>query len=131
MIIDKTYLVEFLIVSLNSTSIYITILLDWISLLFIRFVFFISSIVVLYRDQYMGEDKFLNRFIFLVIIFVFSIILLIIRPNLISILLGWDGLGLVSYALVIFYQNTKSFNAGILTALTNRIGDAALLVSIA
>jgi NADH-ubiquinone oxidoreductase chain 5 len=36
---------------------------------------------------------------------------LIIRPNLISMLLGWDGLGLVSYCLVIYYQNVKSNNA--------------------
>lgn len=58
-------------------------------------------------------------------------IALIIRPNLIRILLGWDGLGLVSYALVIYYQNVKSFNAGMLTALSNRIGDVIILVSIA
>lgn len=57
--------------------------------------------------------------------------LLIISPNLIRILLGWDGLGLVSYCLVIYYQNVKSYNAGIITALTNRIGDVALLISIA
>ena len=60
-----------------------------------------------------------------------SIILLIISPNLISILLGWDGLGLVSYCLVIYFQNVKSYNAGMLTALSNRIGDVALLLAIA
>jgi NADH-ubiquinone oxidoreductase chain 5 len=63
--------------------------------------------------------------------FVLSIILLIISPNLIRILLGWDGLGLISYCLVIYFQNIKSYNAGILTALSNRIGDVALLIAIA
>ena len=57
--------------------------------------------------------------------------LLIISPNMIRILLGWDGLGLVSYCLVIYYQNVKSYNAGILTALSNRIGDVTLLIVIA
>lgn len=46
------------------------------------------------------------------------------------ILLGWDGLGLVSYALVIYYQNEKSSAAGILTALSNRVGDAAILCGV-
>jgi NADH-ubiquinone oxidoreductase chain 5 len=79
----------------------------------------------------MGGDLSINRFIYLVVIFVFSIIILIIRPNLIRVLLGWDGLGLVSYCLVIYFQNIKSYNAGILTALSNRIGDVALLIAIA
>jgi NADH-ubiquinone oxidoreductase chain 5 len=95
------------------------------------FVLLISSLVIFYRKEYISEDKYINRFILLVVIFVFSIIILIISPNLISILLGWDGLGLVSYCLVIYFQNVKSYNAGILTALSNRIGDVFLLLAIA
>ena len=49
----------------------------------------------------------------------------------ISILLRWDGLGLVSCLLVIYYQNVRSFGAGMLTVLSNRIGDVALLIVIA
>lgn len=99
--------------------------------MFISFVLYISRLVIFYRKEYIKEEVFIKRFILLVYLFIVSIILLIISPNLISILLGWDGLGLVSYCLVIYYQNNKSFNAGILTALTNRIGDIALLLSIA
>lgn len=53
--------------------------------------------------------------------------ILILRPNFISILLGWDGLGVTSYILVIYFQREKSFRAGLITALTNRLGDAGLL----
>jgi NADH-ubiquinone oxidoreductase chain 5 len=92
---------------------------------------FISSLVIYYSKDYISEDLFINRFIILVLLFVFSIMIIILSPNLIRILLGWDGLGLVSYCLVIYYQNVKSYNAGILTALSNRLGDVALLISIA
>ncbi|KAG7153439.1 NADH-ubiquinone oxidoreductase chain 5-like 6, partial [Homarus americanus] len=67
---------------------------------------------------------------YLVLPCVLSIGALIVRPNIIRILLGWDGLGLVSYALVIFYQNEKSANAGILTVVSNRVGDVAILLRI-
>nr|ALO76308.1 NADH deshydrogenase subunit 5 [Rhagium mordax] len=128
---DFNLIIELNLLTLNSLSVIMTILLDWMSLLFMSFVLFISSMVIYYSQEYMFGDENLNRFIYLVIMFVLSMMLLIISPNLISILLGWDGLGLVSYCLVIYYQNVKSFNAGMLTALSNRIGDVALLMSIA
>lgn len=130
-LIEISYFFEWEVLSLNSISLVITILFDWISLLFMSFVLIISSLVIFYRKEYISEDININRFIILVLIFVFSIILLIISPNLVRILLGWDGLGLVSYCLVIYFQNVKSYNAGILTALSNRIGDVALLLAIA
>ena len=95
------------------------------------FVFIISSLVILYSDDYIFGDLNIVRFILLVLMFVVSMIFLIISPNVISILLGWDGLGLVSYLLVIYYQNVRSFGAGMLTVLSNRIGDVALLMVIA
>nr|QNE85421.1 NADH dehydrogenase subunit 5 [Tarnania fenestralis] len=131
MFYDLVYFIEFEIVSLNSCSLFFTILLDWMSLLFMSFVLLISSLVIFYSKEYMSEDKNINRFIILVLMFVLSMMLLIISPNLISILLGWDGLGLVSYCLVIYFQNVKSYSAGMLTALSNRIGDVALLMAIA
>nr|APX39999.1 NADH dehydrogenase subunit 5 [Cryptocephalus obliteratifer] len=129
--IDYVLIVELNLLSFNSSSIIMSILFDWMSLLFISFVAFISCAVIFYSNEYMFGDYNINRFILLVVLFVVSMILLIISPNLISILLGWDGLGLVSYCLVIYYQNVKSFNAGMLTALTNRVGDVALLMAIA
>nr|AVN67782.1 NADH dehydrogenase subunit 5 [Periplaneta brunnea] len=128
---DIIYFIEWEIISLNSGSIIMTFLFDWMSLMFLGFVFFISSLVILYSDDYMAGDLNINRFIFLVLMFVLSMMFLIISPNLISILLGWDGLGLVSYCLVIYYQNVKSYNAGMITALSNRIGDVCLLMAIA
>uniref|UniRef100_A0AAU6QFP2 NADH-ubiquinone oxidoreductase chain 5 n=1 Tax=Nepsalus decorillus TaxID=2950594 RepID=A0AAU6QFP2_9NEOP len=128
---DLVIFIEWEILSLNTSLVVMTILLDWMSLIFMSFVLFISSMVIYYSDDYMSGDENLLRFIILVLMFVLSMMFLIISPNLISILLGWDGLGLVSYCLVIYYQNVKSYNAGMITALTNRIGDVALLLSIA
>nr|ANJ70572.1 NADH dehydrogenase subunit 5 [Nebria brevicollis] len=130
LLIDYVIFIEWEILSLNSNSIVMSILLDWMSLMFMSFVLFISSMVIFYSNEYMSGDMNINRFIMLVLMFVFSMMLLIISPNLISILLGWDGLGLVSYCLVIYYQNIKSYNAGMLTALMNRIGDVMLLIAI-
>nr|ATN23498.1 NADH dehydrogenase subunit 5 [Lema sp. EMHAU-15071010] len=131
LLVDYILLIELELIEFNSINLMMVILLDWMSLLFMSFVLLISSLVIYYSDEYMNNDKNLKRFILLVVLFVLSMMLLIISPNLISILLGWDGLGLVSYCLVIYYQNVRSFNAGMLTVLSNRIGDVAFLMSIA
>jgi len=52
------------------------------------FVFIISSLVILYSDDYIFGDLNIVRFISLVLMFVISIMFLIISPNIISILLG-------------------------------------------
>nr|YP_010946889.1 NADH dehydrogenase subunit 5 [Sorineuchora formosana]WGO57646.1 NADH dehydrogenase subunit 5 [Sorineuchora formosana] len=122
--------VEWKLISLNSVDIVMSLLFDWMSLTFMGFVLFISSLVILYSGFYMYGDLTICRFIFLVLLFVLSMMFLIVSPNMVSILLGWDGLGLVSYCLVIYYQNVKSYNAGMLTALSNRVGDVFLLMII-
>nr|YP_010852763.1 NADH dehydrogenase subunit 5 [Neope ramosa]WGL40130.1 NADH dehydrogenase subunit 5 [Neope ramosa] len=128
---EMVMFLEWEIISFNSMNLVMSILLDPVSLMFMMFVSLISSSVIFYSKSYMGSELNLNRFIILVLLFVFSMILLIISPNIISIILGWDGLGLVSYCLVIYYQNMKSYNAGMLTVLSNRIGDVMILMVIA
>nr|ALA08465.1 NADH dehydrogenase subunit 5 [Dynomene pilumnoides] len=127
---NYTSVIEWDIMTLNSLCFVFVMIFDWISLMFLSFVLLISSMVLYYSGDYMMGDSNFNRFMYLVLAFVFSMGMMILSPNLISILLGWDGLGLVSYALVIFYQNEKSANAGMLTVLSNRVGDVAILLSI-
>jgi len=90
----------------------------------------ISSRVFIFSSSYIKLDKFYYRFHFLLLSFVISIILLIFSPNLIRILIGWDGLGIRSYLLVIYYTTPKSYNAGIITFARNRIGDALIIIRI-
>lgn len=128
---DYGIIFEWVLLRCNSINIELLVYVDWLALLFIRFIFMISSLILLYRYEYMRERKFLSRFIYLVILFIFSMILMIFSPRIIRILFGWDGLGLVSYCLIIYYQNYMSYNSGIVTVLCNRIGDVGLLLCVA
>lgn len=129
-LIDQRLVLEWLVIRINRINIEFLIFFDWVRILFISIVLFISSIVLIYRIVYIGENKFLIRYYLLVLIFVFSIVLIIISPNVIRVIIGWDGLGLVSFCLVVFYQNYVSYNSGILTVLTNRFGDVMILIVI-
>nr|YP_009412984.1 NADH dehydrogenase subunit 5 [Vaejovis smithi]APW29076.1 NADH dehydrogenase subunit 5 [Vaejovis smithi] len=133
MMMEKEWaiLFHFNFIEVKSCKMEMFIILDWISMIFSSAVLFISSMVIIFSEEYMETDIFKNRFTLMILLFVLSMFLLILSPNMMSILLGWDGLGLVSYCLVIYYQNPRSYNAGMLTVLSNRIGDVLILVSIA
>ncbi|KAG5335684.1 NU5M oxidoreductase, partial [Acromyrmex charruanus] len=45
------------------------------------------------------------KFNYLLLLFILSIALTVIRPNIIRVLVGWDDLGVLSYCLVIYYHN--------------------------
>uniref|UniRef100_A0AAU6QG39 NADH-ubiquinone oxidoreductase chain 5 n=1 Tax=Prionospio sp. 1 MH-2023 TaxID=3058460 RepID=A0AAU6QG39_9ANNE len=127
---EKLFIIDWIISSFTS-PITMTLIVDPHGTILSAAVLFISANVMMFAQSYMKGDPFLNRFILLVLLFVASMNLLVFIPNLITLLLGWDGLGLVSFLLVIYYQNPKSLAAGMITALTNRIGDVLILISIA
>lgn len=58
-----------------------------------------------------------------------SILLLVFSGNFVVTIVGWDGLGLVSFLLVIFYSNSSRLESGLVTMFRNRVGDAFFLLS--
>nr|YP_009019488.1 NADH dehydrogenase subunit 5 [Amphiascoides atopus]AHB52771.1 NADH dehydrogenase subunit 5 [Amphiascoides atopus] len=119
------------LLKIEGLALSLVLILDVYSLSFLISVLLISSCVIMFSSSYMAAEKFFTRFHLLVLSFVTAMGLLIFSPNMLSVLLGWDGLGLTSYLLVVYFQSSKSYNAGMLTALSNRIGDVLILTSIA
>lgn len=130
MLAGSTAVLEWDMFTVSGINIRVPILLDKVSLTFSAVVLTISFRVMLFSSSYISGDRNLEYFIFIVLIFILSINLLIYSPNLISLLVGWDGLGFTSYLLVIYYGNRNSLAAGIITAITNRIGDALLILAV-
>jgi len=107
------------------------IFVDYIRVIFCSTVMIIFLNVIYFRKNfYMSKRKNFLRFHMLVYVFVFSIFVLIFRPNLFRLIIGWDGLGLRSFFLVCYYQNPNRLNSRLLTVFINRVGDSFFLVSI-
>ena len=127
---NKMIMLELPLLSPTPSSLSLSLVIDPISLIFLSIVTLISTCVYNFRKGYIESEPHLNRFSALVLSFILSIYLLISIPNIITLLLGWDGLGLTSFLLIIYYQNPKSLGAGIFTFISNRIGDALIIISV-
>uniref|UniRef100_UPI0030FEA983 NADH dehydrogenase subunit 5 n=1 Tax=Austropallene halanychi TaxID=3135633 RepID=UPI0030FEA983 len=125
-----SYIVDINIMSMNSIIPMMSFIIDIYSLSFSSFVCVISSSVFLFSTMYMSGDKYLIRFFMLLMMFISSMVMLIYSGNLLTSLLGWDGLGFVSYVLVVYYPNKLSLSGGMMTIMTNRLGDSFMLMSV-
>ena len=101
--------------------------LDSYSLSFFVLLGLVGLRVGTWSYYYMDKDPEYGRFFFLLSAFLITMVLLIFFSNLFMTLIGWDGLGVTSFLLVIFYKNRKRLGSGMITALTNRLGDSILL----
>lgn len=85
---------------------------------------------MVYSVGYMRHEVYLKRFGDLVMLFVLSMRIYVFVPNFIGLMVGWDGLGLVSFLLVMYYRDHVSLMGRKRTFITNRLGDALLILSL-
>jgi len=97
--------------------------LDLYTSTFFSLLLVISLIVSLWGYYYIDRETRFNQFFLLLGAFIISMAMLIFFSNLFFALIGWDGLGVTSFLLVIYYKSRNALGSGMVTALTNRIGD--------
>lgn len=98
------------------------ILLSVWNLLFLIIVLIIRTRVGVFSFSYMRGVR-VGGFIILYRRFIFRMVWLILNHNFYWMMLGWDGLGVVSFLLIVLYINHERINNGLFTLFQNRVGD--------
>ena len=93
---------------------------------------FVSSIVHLYSVAYMRHESGYTRYFCFMNLFVFAMLVIVTAGNLVFLYLGWETVGLCSYALIGFwYEKPEAANAGTKAFVVTRLGDVAFGIAIA
>ena len=98
--------------------------------IFAAIVIFVTIIVFFYRERYIDGEQHRLRFLYILFVFVLSMLVLIFSGSTRAIILGWDGLGLSSFYLVAYYFRRKASGSRLITVLRNRVGDVFVLIFI-
>nr|URW98537.1 NADH dehydrogenase subunit 5 [Antarctophthirus microchir] len=108
----------------------LVVLIDKLSLSMLLTVSVVTTSVVRYGRVYMAGHINVLSFQLIMFLFVSFMCILCVSANLFTVMLGWDGLGLTSFCLIIYFTSWKSFYSGMVTLMCNRLGDIFLLTSI-
>lgn len=104
------------------------VMVDNLSVIMLIMVSTISFIVQLYSSNYMWKDKSFPRFFGYLNLFNFSMLGLVLSPNLFQTYVFWELVGVSSYLLIGFWYKKPSASFAAKKAfIMNRIGDFGLL----
>jgi NADH-quinone oxidoreductase subunit L len=91
----------------------------------------VATLIHLYAVGYMHDEEDYARFFGLLNLFVFAMLAIVLADNLLVLFLGWEGVGLCSYALIGFwYQKLDNARAGTKAFLVTRVGDVFLAAAL-
>jgi NADH-quinone oxidoreductase subunit L len=92
---------------------------------------FVSTLVLLFSKGYMHGDDRIGVFYQYLSLFIFSMLGLVISPNLLQVYMFWELVGLCSYLLVGFwYFKPEAAQAAKKAFIVTRIGDVGLFIGI-
>lgn len=102
---------------------------DQISAIMILVITGVGSLIHLFSIGYMHHDKGVTKYFAYLNLFVFNMLILVLGDSLLTMFVGWEGVGLCSYLLIGFWFSDKEkAAAGMKAFITNRVGDAAFLL---
>ena len=102
----------------------IAFLVDGLTAMLLLVVSTVGLLVHVYSIGYMDGDRGLWRFFAYLNLFMFSMLLLILGDNFLMLYVGWEAVGLCSYALIGFwYKKPSAAGAAKKAFIVNRVGD--------
>ncbi|MFN8624962.1 MAG: NADH-quinone oxidoreductase subunit L [Candidatus Binatia bacterium] len=91
----------------------------------------VGGLIHIYATGYMHDEESYWRFFAWLNLFTFAMLTLVLGDNLLLMFVGWEGVGLCSYALIGFwYKEWANASAGSKAFIVNRIGDFGFTLGI-
>ena len=104
---------------------------DQLSSIMILIITGVGALIHLFSIGYMHHDKGVTKYFAYLNLFLFNMLILVLGDSLLTMFVGWEGVGLCSYLLIGFWFNDPAkAAAGMKAFIINRIGDAAFIIGL-
>jgi len=135
---------------ISELGINMGVLYDPFTIIVVNVVTSIALLIMVYSLDYMRGERGLTRYWFFMNFFLGNMLLIVLSNNLLALFIGWEGVGLCSYALIGFHYDDGEENwvgtpgqkalgeeqayspshAGMKAFVMTRIGDVAMLAGL-
>jgi NADH-quinone oxidoreductase subunit L len=106
--------------------------IDGLAVMALLLVSFISTLVQIYSTEYVKGDRRYTHFFASITLFSAGMLTMVLAPNMVQLILGWEIMGLCSFLLIgHWWEETANSEAALKAFWTVRVGDIGLLVGTA
>ena len=110
-------------------EIHVGTLVDGLSVLMLLVVTLVSGLVHVYSSDYVAGDRRFTHYYAFLSLFTASMLMFVLSQNILQMIVGWELVGLCSFALIgHWWEEKPNSDAALKAFLTNRVGDVGLLV---
>ncbi len=106
------------------------LLIDPLTAVMLLVVTGVGSLIHLYSIGYMHGDERFSHFFAYLNLFMLSMLMLVMGSSLLTLFVGWEGVGLSSYLLIGFWFEKREYATAAKKAfITNRVGDVSFMIA--
>jgi NADH-quinone oxidoreductase subunit L len=128
---DVVYLGDWIPSIAGYQSIKFGVFIDPLSVFVATVASALGTMILLYSVEYMRKEEGLDRYYFLMLLFIGSMLGFVLGENLLIGFFFWEIMGFCSYALIGFWKNDDyNVHCGTKAFIVTRIGDVFLLAGI-